>query len=80
MSLLIDCLMVTARAKNFRGGILPEVYFPKGRVPFKKCHKKWKKSKGGEGSILKIKKSTIKNVDFLIRGGGEARFSGFYQM
>ena len=37
----------------------------------KKCHKKWKKSKRGRGgSAAGIKKSTIQNVDFLIRGGG----------
>ena len=36
--------------------------------------------KGGEGSALRIKKSTIQNVDFLIRGRGDARFSGFSQM
>ena len=40
-----------------------------GRVPFKKCHKKWKNSKRGEGSLPKINKSKIQNLDFLIRGG-----------
>ena len=29
-----------------------------------------KVQKGGEGSAPEIKKSTIQNVDFLIRGGG----------
>ena len=39
-----------------------------------------KVQKGGEGSAPEIKKSTIQNVDFLIRGGGEAMFSFFSQM
>ena len=42
----------------------------KGSIQIKKCHKKGKKYKRGEGSAPKIKKSTIQNVDFLIRGGG----------
>ena len=46
----------------------------------KKCHKKWEKSKGGGGSEQEIKKSTIQNVDFLNRGGGEAILSFFSQM
>ena len=36
----------------------------KGRVPNKKCLKKWEKK-------LKIKKSKIQNLDFLIRGRGD---------
>ena len=46
----------------------------KGSMRIKKCPKKWKKSKrgvgAGEGSAQKIKKSKIRNLDFLIRGGG----------
>ena len=38
--------------------------YSKGRVPNKKCPKKWKKSKRGGGSAPEIKKSTIQNVDF----------------
>ena len=37
----------------------------------KKYPEKWKKSKrGGRGQRRRSKKSTIQNVDFLIRGGG----------
>ena len=36
----------------------------------KNVTKSGKSPKGGEGSALKIEKSTIQNVDFLIRGGG----------
>ena len=39
-----------------------------------------KVQKGGEGSAPKIKKSKIRNLDFLIRGGGEAIFSFFSQI
>ena len=42
--------------------------------------KSGKSPKGGEGSAPEIKKSTIQNVDFLIRGGGETIFSFFPQM
>ena len=51
-----------------------------GKPPNEKMSQKVEKvQKGGEGSALRIKKSTIQNLDFLIRGG-EARFSGFSQM
>ena len=40
----------------------------------KNVTKSGKVQKGGEGSAPEIKKSIIKNVDFLIRGGGEAIF------
>ena len=36
--------------------------------------KSGKSPKGGEGSAQKIKKSKIRNLDFLIRGGEEAIF------
>ena len=37
----------------------------------KKCPKKCKKSKSGRGSVPKIKKSTMQNVDFFeLRGEG----------
>ena len=49
-----------------------------GSHPIKKCHKKWKKSTRG-GSEKNIKKSKIRNLDFLIRGG-EAIFSFFSQI
>ena len=45
----------------------------------KSVTKSGKSPKGGKGSALKTKKSTIQNIDFLIRGG-ESRFSGFYQI
>ena len=45
----------------------------------KNVAKSGKSPKGGEGSALRIKKSTIQNVDFLMRGG-DARFSDFSQM
>ena len=49
-----------------------------GKGSIKKSHKKWKKSKREVGgSAPEIKKSTIQNVDFLIRGGREAIFSFF---
>ena len=40
----------------------------KGTNQNKMCPKKWKKSKRGGGSAPEIKKSTIQNFDFLIRG------------
>ena len=43
----------------------------------KKLTKSVKSPKGGEGSAPEIKKSTIQNVDFLIRGGGGHIFSIF---
>ena len=36
----------------------------------KNVTKSGKVQKGGEGSAPEIKKSTIQNVDFLIKGGG----------
>ena len=44
----------------------------------KKLTKSGKSLKGGEWSAPEIKKSTIQNVNFLIRGGGEAIFSFFF--
>ena len=44
----------------------------------KKVPKSGKSPKGGRGSAPEIKKSTIQNVDFFIRGG-EAIFSFFPQ-
>ena len=46
----------------------------------KKVTKSGKSPKGGDGSAQKIKKSIIRNLDFLIRGGEEAIVSFFFQM
>ena len=44
----------------------------RGAVKIKNVTKLWKKSKRGRGSALKIKKSTIQNVDYFeTRGGSE---------
>ena len=51
-----------------------------GAIKIKNVPKSGKRPKG-EGAAPEIKKSTIQNVDFLIRGGGgEAIFSFFSQM
>ena len=49
-----------------------------GEPPKRKSTKIGKSPEGGGESASKIKKSTIQNVDFLIRGGGEAIFSFFF--
>ena len=49
----------------------------KGILFWETLKKVTKSPKGGGGSAPEIKKSTIQNVNFLIRGGGETRFSGF---
>ena len=58
-----------------------EDYFIKGRARIKKCPKKQKTPKGGEGSGPKIKKSTIQILDFLKSGvGGGVQILGISQM
>ena len=37
-----------------------------------------KRAEGSALKIQKIQKSKIQNLDFLMRGGGESRFSGFF--
>ena len=51
----------------------------RGESQIKNVPKMEKVQKGGEGSATDIKKSTIQNVDFFIRGE-EAIFSFFSQM
>ena len=52
--------------KGDGGGVSTKIimdYMNIREQPPKKCYKKCKKSKRGERSVLKIKKSTIQNVD-----------------
>ena len=46
----------------------------------KNVTKSGKSPQGGGGSAKNIKKSKIRNLDFLIRGGGEPIFSFFSQI
>ena len=52
----------------FRCRLLKLVQLAKGSIQIKNFPKSGKSPKGG-GSATEIKKSTIQNVDFLIRGG-----------
>ena len=51
----------------------------RGAVKIKNVIKLWKKSKRGGGSALKIKKSTIQNVDYFETRGGSG-FSNISQI
>ena len=53
--------------------------FLRGAFELKNVTKSGKSPPGGEGSAKNIKKSKIRNLDFLIRGG-EAIFSFFSQI
>ena len=55
----------------------PCIYGVREASELQNVTKSGKSPKGGEGSALRIKKSTIQNVDLLIRGGGRPYFDFF---
>ena len=63
-------LQNTKKVYTLSAPSLTKLTFSKGSNKKKMSQKVEKDQKGGEGSAPDIKKSTIQNVDFLIREGG----------